>query len=395
MSAVRVETQESLAERFAAEQEVQLALIEKDSKLLTDHILYWDSVRKENIIGYYCRKEGITRLGMQPLPVLPVLEYKSKEAIKLKLLLTSLSKSEFAHEQWTLSECSAEIINTKPKNCFKKKPYTVTVYFGNDPENRFPYTNWDYIYYEDENSTWHKAAGQVDENGLFFKDNTGDLVYFTLFLPDAERYGHSGKWTIKYKNETVFTSVTSSGPRAIPGPSDETDRSTTYTTSPAKTPTSRKRRIETDEDTTSHSPTSTSSGFRLRGGEQQGERSPSRRRRRGILSGVPSPEEVGSGSRTVQRKNLTRVGRLQAEAWDPPLICLKGSANTLKCFRYRLHQKHAHSFISASTAFHWVGNDESARILVAFKDSKQRETFLNHVTLPKGTDYCLGSLDCL
>ena len=396
MSAVRVETRESLAERFAAEQEVQLALIEKDSKHLIDHINYWDSVRKENIIGYYARQEGITRLGMQPLPVLPVLEYKAKEAIKMKLLLTSLSKSAFANEQWTLSECSAEIVNTKPKNCFKKKPYTVTVYFGNDPENRYPYTNWDAIYFEDENSTWHKATGQVDSNGLYFRDNTGDLAYFTLFLPDAERFGHSGLWTIKYKNETVFASVTSSAARAIPGPSDETDRSTTYSTSPKKASTPRKRRLEADEDTTSLSPTSTSSGFRLRRGEQQGERASSRtRRRRGDLSGVPTPEEVGSGSRTVQGKNLTRVGRLQAEARDPPLICLKGSANTLKCFRYRLGQKHAHSFLSASTAFHWVGDDDSARILVAFSSEKQRETFLQHITLPKGTDFCLGSLNCL
>lgn len=395
MSAVTVETRESLAERFAAEQEVQLTLIEKDSKRLTDHIDYWNSVRKENVIGYYARQEGITQLGLQPLPVLKVLEYKAKEGIKLKLLLTSLYHSEYGNEPWTLSECSAETINTVPKNCFKKGPFIVNVLFDNDPENRFPYTCWDYIYYQDDASTWHKVAGDVDTNGLFYKEVSGDIVYFQLFLPDAERYGHSGQWTIQYKNETIFTSVTSSVTRAVPGPSSETTGPTSHPTSPAKTP--RKRKHETDEDTSRYSPTSTTPGIRLRHGRgQQGERSPSRARRRGgTVGGVPSPEEVGSGTSTVPRTGLTRVRRLQAEALDPPLICLKGPANTLKCFRYRLQQKHGHLFLTASTAFHWVGDDDLARILIAFQSTQQREFFLTSVTIPKGTDYCVGSLSCL
>lgn len=395
MSAVTVETRESLAERFAAEQETQLTLIEKDSKDIKDHIAYWTSVRKENVYAYYARQEGYSSLGLQPLPVLAVSEYKAKEAIKLKLLLTSLSESSFGKEPWTLAQCSAEAINTAPKNCFKKNAFTVTVYFDNNSENRMLYTCWDSIYYQDDNSMWHKVAGHVDSDGLYYKEHTGDSVYFTLFLPDAERYGQTENWTVQYKHETVFHSITSSSTRAIPGPSSETSRSPTHSTSSTKTP--RKRKRETDEDTNRQSPTSTFSGFRLRrGGGQQRERaSRTAGGRRGSLDSAPSPEEVGSGSRTVPRKGLTRVRRLQAEARDPPLISLKGPANTLKCFRYRCTQKFSDLFIVASTAFHWVGDDNLATVLFAFENDSQRETFLKHVTIPKGTTYCFGSLDCL
>lgn len=185
-----------------------MTLIEKESTDLVDHISYWDSVRKENVTGYYARKEGLTKLGLQPLPTLTVLEYKAKEAIKMSLLLTSLQKSQYGNEPWTLAEVSAEIVNTTPKNCFKKKPFTVTVLFDNDERNTFPYINWEFIYYQDDNNIWHKVHGQVDINGLFFTEVTGDIVYFVLFQPDAEKYGHKGQWSVRYKNETLFTSVT-------------------------------------------------------------------------------------------------------------------------------------------------------------------------------------------
>ena len=87
-----METPQTLADRFAAQQEKQMTLIENESTNLKDHIDYWNSVRQENVLGYYARKEGLTKLGLQPLPVLGILEYKAKEAIKMTLLLTSLSK---------------------------------------------------------------------------------------------------------------------------------------------------------------------------------------------------------------------------------------------------------------------------------------------------------------
>ena len=379
-----------------------MTLIEKESTALADHIAYWDSVRLENILGYYARKEGYTHLGLHPLPTLTVLEYKSKEAIKMKLLLISLSKSQYGNEPWTLAEVSAEQMNSDPKNCFKKKAFTVTVNFDNDVNNSFPYICWEYIYYQDDNSDWHKVAGQVDINGLFFREVTGDISYFTLFQPDAERYGRTQQWSVSFKNQTLFTSVTSSTRPAADTESRAPSGSPTHALPVSKTP--RKRRYQADEDTDRQSPTSTSPGVRLRR-RQQGESSsrPSTRsnsrRRRGDYDSAPTPEEVGSGTRSVPRQGVTGIRRLQAEAWDPYLINLEGCANSLKCFRNRFSHKHPHLFTAASSVFHWIySNDENAnvgRMLVAFKSPEQRQLFLQSVTIPKGCDYCFGNLDCL
>ena len=375
-----------------------MTLIEHESTNLDDHIAYWDSVRKENVIGYYARKEGLTKLGVQPLPVLAVLEYKAKEAIKMTILLNSLKHSQYGSETWTLAEVSAEIVNTNPKNCFKKKPYTVTVYFDNEENNSFPYINWQYIYYQDDNSVWHKVKGDVDVNGLFYKEVTGEIVYFALFQPDAEKYGQKGQWSVKLNNETLFTSVTSS--TSGPAPKPAKGRPTTH---PVSTPqTSRKRKHQADEDTDGESPTSTSTGFRLRrrGGEQR-ERSTraSNSGRRGY-GGAVSPEEVGSGTRSVPSQGLTRLRRLQEEARDPSIIVIQGGSNTLKCFRNRANHKHHSLFKDATTVFHWVSHNnedktDNARMLMAFDSAHQRDAFISSVTLPKGTHYWFGNLDAL
>lgn len=391
--------------RFTALQEIQLNLIEKDSTQLEDHINYWNAVRKENVVSYYARKEGFNRLGLQPLPVLAVSQYKAKEAIEIELLLRSLQKSQYASEQWTLADVSAELLHTPPKNCFKKSAFIVTVLFDNQQSKAFPYTCWDYIYYQDENSTWHKVQGLVDANGLYYKEVTGDSVYFQLFSTDAQNYGETNQWTVKFKNQTVFTSFASSS-RPVSGPSEQAGKPTAHASPSKKSP--RKRPRETIEDTERHSPTSTSPGFRLRRGrrQQQGDSTtprattPERRRRRRSGTGVwsaPSAAEVGSRSESVPRQGLGRLGRLQAEAWDPFIIILKGPSNSLKCWRYRCGQKNSDLYMLASTVFHWVGDDSDnhARLLLAFSTSAQRQRFLELVHLPKGTTYDLGNLNSL
>lgn len=49
--------------------------------------------------------------------------------------------------------------------------------------------------------------------------------------------------------------------------------------------------------------------------------------------------------------------------------------------------------------FTWVGgvndNAEKARMLVAFRDTHERDQFLKYVQLPKQSTYALGSLDRL
>ena len=375
-----------------------MALIEKESTKLEDHILYWNAVRQEHVLAFYARKEGFTRLGLQPLATTAVSEYRAKEAIHIVLLLKSLLKSEYGTELWTLAEVSAEILNTPPKNCFKKGPFTVTVYFDNDNNNSFPYTCWNYIYYEDENNRWQKTEGQVDANGLFFKEKNGDSTYFTVFQPDAEKYGHTGHWTIKYKNQTISASM-SSFSRSVPDSSPETPEPTPDTPSTSKV--SGKRHRETEKDSHPESPTSSNIELRRRGGKQQ-RKSTTRVRGRATeynIDSAPSPGEVGTGTRTVPSHGQSRLRRLQEEARDPPLIIVKGSANTLKCWRWRCKNKYGHLFVSCSTVFHWVGDETnknaSARVLLAFSTICERQAFLNTVTLPKGTSYALGNLDSL
>lgn len=383
-----------------------MTLIEQESTNIFDHIRYWDSVRQENLLAYYAKSEGYTHLGLQPLPALVVSEYKCKEAMKIKLLLISLSKSSYAHEPWTLSDVSAELINTDPKNCFKKKPFTVTVYFDNNKDNSYPYMCWDYIYYQDEHSKWHKVAGEVDVNGIFFRDIAGDISYFTLFQPDAERYGRTGHWTVKYKHETLFTSIASSTSRAAFEPETREQRPSSHPVPSPKRP--RKRKQETDEDTSRESPTSTNTGLRLRRRRvEQGESSTDRptttrstpRRRRSANGVAVTPEEVGSGTRSVPREGLSRIQRLQEEARDPELIVFQGGANTLKCFRNKCAGRYADLYTAATTVFYWVNSDKDktpmGRMLMAFDTQTQRDLFIASVTIPKGCQYCFGNIDCL
>ena len=376
-----------------------MTLIEKASTDLRDHIAYWDAVRLENLLAYYSRKEGYTRLGLQPLPVLAVSEYKTKEAIKMKLLLSSLLQSSYGSEPWTLPEVSAEQINTNPKNAFKKKPFTVTVLFDNDERNANQYICWDFIYYQDEANVWHKVHGDVDENGLFYREITGDVVYFKLFQADAEQYGHTGQWTVRFKNENIFASVTSSTRSATDRATNLETRAPSHPIPTSKTP---RKRKPADSYTDSDSPTSTSTGFRLRRRRGEGEQSPrstTKRRRRGVGS-APSPDEVGRGTTTVPRKGLTRLRRLEEEARDPFLIVLQGCPNIMKCFRNRFTVKFPNLFLAASSVFRWIiDNDDNdnatARMLVAFGSAQQRNDFLSVVTIPKGTKYWFGNIDKL
>ena len=397
------ETRESLSARFAAQQEIQLTLIEKESYDLKDHLLFWKAVRTENVIAYYARKENITKLGLQPLPSTVVTEYKAKEAINIQLLIQSLLKSEFAVERWTLAEVSAENLNSAPKNCFKKSPFIVTVLFDNNENNSFPYTCWEHIYYQDENNKWHKTEGLVDHNGLYFKDKSGDISYFVLFQPDAIRYGRTGQWTVKFKNKTIVASVTSSSRNSYstsenrPGPSQFSSR--------PESPGS--RRQDSTENTDTDSPSSSTSRIRgrRRGGESGEPGTTETPRRRGTKrklgsDSAPSPGEVGSRSTTVAAHGLSRLRRLQEEARDPPLILFTGQQNTLKCWRNRVTTKYAHLFLYFSSVWKWLGanantEQNAAKLLVAFKSTSQREIFLSTVHIPKGTAITYGQLDSL
>lgn len=388
--------QADLTKRYDALQERIMTLYEEGSTSIDAQIELWDLIRRENVLCYYGRKEGYKNYGLQPLPNLAVCEYKAKEAIQQGILLRSLKNSPYGAEEWTLNTTSAELTHTAPRNSFKKDPYIVDVHFDNNPNNSFPYTNWNALYLQDENDMWYKTPGKVDINGLYFEDKQGDKNYFTVFATDAERYGTTGEWTVYFKNETLSTSVTSSRGTlsgSVQGSSKGCVTSSGDSTSHAKT--SRRRENEERE------PSSTTSTTELRrrrgrGGDQQGESRPKRRRAEETISGV-SPGQVGRRHLTVPRTGLTGLERLTAEARDPPILLIKGCANNLKCWRYRFKKSKA-LFQYTTTVFRYVENDFPGcnhRMIITFKSQAQRSLFLKTVPLPRGSTYALGSLDSL
>lgn len=395
--------QADLTRRFDALQEKLLSLYESTPKTIDEQIEIWDTIRKENILYYYARREGYKNLGLQPIPALAVSEYRAKEAIQLGLLLKSLKNSAFGREEWTMVDTSAELLHTPPRNAFKKRAYTVEVHFDNDPQNAFPYTNWDWLYVQDEQDNWYKTSGLVDENGLYFEDSNGDKNYFVIFASDAERYGTTGQWTVLYKNETISNSAPASTSQAsLSGFSQGSPRghvsSSRDTVPHAQSP----RRQESEEGRASSTTPATPVRTRRRR-KQQGESSTRAKRRRlqKELSPV-SPGQVGRRYNLVPTRGLTRLERLEAEARDPPILIVKGASNTLKCWRWRC-RKSKLCFKNISTVFNWVNNDGNSneiekyshRMLIAFTSVTQRNAFISNVTFPKDTAYSVGNLNSL
>lgn len=395
---------EWLTQRFNAVQETLLNLIEQGAEDLDSQIEYWNNVRKENVYMYYARKEKLTHLGLQPLPVTAVSEYKAKQAIRMVLLLQSLKNSPYANEKWTLQNTSEELINTQPINCFKKHPYTVEVWFDNDRNNSYPYINWDAIYYQDAQENWHKVPGLVDINGLYYNEVGGDRVYFNIFDTDAQKYGHTSMWTVHYKHETLVAPISSSKqsssysgktPTSVPSTSKDSLSSKESPrrlqkpevgSSTGETPGVRRRRREQGESTTDGEPSTTSKRRRGGGGGGAAER-----------LGV-SPAEVGSRHISTTRHHQSRLEQLKEDARDPPIIIVTGPANTLKCWRYRKQNSSTFPVLAISTIFTWVGgcgSAEQARMLVAFSNEEQRTQFIKYVQLPRQASYALGNLDKL
>lgn len=384
-----METQATLTARFNALQEAILSLYEEGHTDLESQIKYWGLVRQEQVVLYYARKEGHTKLGLQPTPTTAVSEYNAKEAIKIQLLLKSLAKSEYGKEKWTLPETSAELLNTEPKNCFKKSGFTVTVLYDNDEKNAVEYTNWNFIYYQDSADNWHKVHGQVDINGMFYEEINGDRVYFAVFGPDSQRYGVTGKWTVKYKNTTVSSSDSSSKRSLVS--SEDIEHPSTSRDAPDSTEGHSGRRQTATVSSSSES-------VRLRRGREQGERSTKRRRidQHTERQSIPSAGQVGSRHRSVARSGLSRLQRLQEEAWDPPVIIVEGPANSLKCWRNRLPKNNV-LYMFCSTVFKWIGDGRysQSRMLISFSNESQRLRFLELVKLPKHSSYAFGALNKL
>lgn len=380
-----------------------MTLYEEGRETIDAQIEYWELIRRENVLMYYGRKEKFTHFGLQPLPTLMVSEYKAKEAINQVLLLRSLKASVYGNEKWTLTDTSAELTHTPPRNTFKKEGYTVDVWFDNNPQNAFPYTNWNKIYFQDEQDNWHRSPGEVDVNGLYFIDANGDKSYFILFASEAQKYGSTGEWTVHYKNEKL-SSTSFSSQRSLSVISSQGSVSSSGDSIPFKK-TYFTRRHENEEGSVDSSTSSSSAPAirRRRRRPKQRESTPrrgarSKRQRTEEVSSSVDPSEVGRRHTTVSRSGLSRLERLTEEARDPFVILLKGQANSLKCWRYRC-DKYCSLYKKISTVWKWVNDDDTDynqhRLLIAFDNADQRAMFLKTVHLPKGCTAALGNLDSL
>ncbi|QIA98989.1 early protein 2 [Callithrix penicillata papillomavirus type 1] len=375
---------EKLTERFDSIQEELLAIYERGETDLSDLIKYWDLIRQENLIMYYARQRGLSRIGMQHLPALRVSEVKAKQAIHMKLVLTSLQQSQFGDEPWTLPEVSQELYDTNPPQTLKKSGRTITVTYDNDPEKEFPYTLWKYIYYQDEGGEWHKTTGHSSHLGLYYVDNEGFENYYENFQEDANRYSTTGHWEVHDKTRAVSTSVSrpnspSSSDNTRPAKKDTRPRTNEEESPPAKRPRLGRGQGESRSrtGTRAEADSSTTEG-----------------------PGFPSPGEVGSRTTTVGGRYRSRLARLQAEARDPPLIILKGGANTMKCWRNRAKHKYRHLYTYMTSVFQWLAEGQhpgllGGRMLISFDSEQQQHSFLKTVQLPKGVTYALGSLESL
>lgn len=229
---------ETLSERFTALQDKLMDIYESGLETLEAQIEHWQLLRQEQVLLNFARRNGVLRLGYQPVPNLATSETKAKDAIGMVLLLQSLQTSKYAEETWSLVQTSLETVRSPPENCFKKEPQTIEVVFDGDPENRMIYTVWNWIYFQNTEDIWQKVKGQVDYEGAFYMEGK-HKHYYVKFENDANRFSTTGLWEVHVNQDTVFTPVTSSTPQAgsklSPVPSDSASRQPIPSTSTATT----------------------------------------------------------------------------------------------------------------------------------------------------------------
>ncbi|AAF67125.1 regulatory protein E2 [Oryctolagus cuniculus papillomavirus 1] len=409
---------ETLSQRLDSVQEQLLNLYEKESQSLQDQIAHWNLIRKEQVILHFARKHGIRRLGMTYVPTLAATQHNAKQAIEIVLFLESLQRSQYGQEPWTLQDTSKERFKSPPSNCFKKGAQTVEVIYDGNKDNNFRYTVWKFIYFWDESGDWHKVPSTVDEKGVYYRDTEGNNIYYVDFETDAARFSSKGEYEVVYKSQKLsVSSVTSSTPLRPIALGNTPDNATA---SPAPA-------VSAGPAHHPQTPVKSLSGPVSRYGRRRSRSpgvgfDPARSRRQGkhptdfnanTISAdstdstdfspafrPPTPSEVGRRNTTAPRESARglggRVRQLISEARDPPVICLKGGNNQLKCLRYRLKAKHRTLFDCISTTWSWVDNSStcrvgSGRVLIKFKDEAQRERFLEEVPIPRHMQVFVGN----
>lgn len=421
-----------LAARFDALQEDLMQIYERGDATLDAQIKHWELIRHEQATYFVARRQGISRLGLYPVPSAAVSEARAKQAIEMHLLLQSLKKSVYAGERWTLLETSYEHFMASPTRTLKKGPSQVTVIYDNNAENAMTYTLWKYVYVLDTNDMWHKLTSDVDYYGVFYTDLDNQRVYYVSFGTDAEQYSGSGQWTVHYANKTFSAPVTSSaggrsgseeeqasqGSRQLAArrqsQSHRRNRSRRSRTPQTRSPRSRSRSQTRSRSRSRSQSSSSDTGYRstsrqryrgrgFRRGDSTGEHPESEEESGRHLAGPPGPlgRRAAETSGPPGRQRTPRVAQLLKDAEDPPVLLLRGPANTLKGFRRKARLKYSDLYTCMSTAFSWVSGTCTERLgtcqrmLVAFSCETQRTRFLSNVHIPRSVTFVKGSFDGL
>nr|WDS49640.1 MAG: E2 protein [Neophocaena asiaeorientalis asiaeorientalis papillomavirus 1] len=379
---------EKVSSHLSALQEEQMELCDKDSTNLSDHVKYWSLVRREHIILCAARKRGMSRVGIQAIPPASVCEEMARQAIGMQMAIASLQNSCFGTEPWSLCQTSSEMYKTEPQDTFKKNGVSVRVTFDGDVNNEMLYTMWGFVYRYAE-GTWRKEEGGVDHAGVYTVYGE-QKTYYVDFGKEAEKYSSLGVWEVRLRGELLTDSklVTSSSgtskaqttcaQKPLPGPAgppyeDSPRPASTPGVSPitkawqpwTSTPTKGKQGPH-QETTVGHG------GHRKQGKHPANDPGP-------IRCGIANNWSCGDTSDSDTDCNL-------------PVIIYKGTANQLKCFRFRIRKYCKGIYCNLTTTWQWLGKDgvtrtNNHRIVVAFEDCKKRQQFLGTVVLPEGVTF--------
>ncbi|ALO50063.1 E2 protein [Deltapapillomavirus 5] len=389
------------SERLLAAQELQMQLIEQDSTKLSDHVAFWGAVRTEQGLLCAARQKGYTRLGMYPVPACNVSAEKAKQAIEMQMVLSELMQTKWGCQPWSLCDTSWDRYVQSPHKCLKQGARIVEVEYDGNSSNKTWYTAWSHMYMRTSNG-WEYACGYADGIGLYFTTMTGVRTYYEFFSRDAARFGTTGNWLVR-DGHNVYHSP--SGPsshlrghleglwtdnsRESARGSDSPDRAV-LDSPPRHEPLYGPVRVGQDRHrppsrqtpysshSAGHSPSCDSSSplqSALSVGPQ----------RREEVDPPPSPDSTDV---LPERQGPVTFSLFHKEGGNQCLL-ITGTANQVKCYRYRLKKSHRNKYRDCTTTWWTVGNEGSERqgdatVLVTFESGCQRNDFLKTVPLPPG-----------
>ncbi|ABV27563.1 E2 [Capreolus capreolus papillomavirus 1] len=391
------------SERLLAAQEQQMELIEKNSQCLADHVIFWETVRSEQVLLYAARKKGLTMLGMCPVPACSVSAEKAKQAIEMQLLLTEMLETPWGQLPWSLCDTSWDRYVQEPKKCLKQGARIIEVEYDGNSSNKTWYTAWSALYMR-TSTGWELYTGSADGLGLYFASMNGARTYYEFFSKDATRYGTTGTWIVR-DGHNVFHSPSGPSPHLrhnleglwqhnydpVSRGTDAPDRAV-FDSSPRHSPFHGPFRAGQDRNRTAGRPSPYSS--HSSGSAAGSNSSPA------LPSAVPLGDQRGEEGDSPPSPDSTEVTSQAAAAAAVTFnlfgtegahqcLLVTGNGNQVKCYRFRIKKNHRHRYRDCTTTWWTVGDEGSERqgnatVLITFISPDQRRDFLKAVPLPPG-----------